>query len=54
MARPTRIKIKVNNDYQEVVPGRSPAVLRQEQSQRKRPKLDVNKLPDPKELERSG
>jgi hypothetical protein len=54
MARPTRIKIKVNNDFQEVVPGKSPAVLKQEQQNRKPPPLDVSKLPDPKELEKRG
>lgn len=54
MPRPTRIKVKVNGDYQEVVSGRSPAVLRQEESDRKPPKIDVSRLPDPKELERRG
>ncbi|NIW99143.1 MAG: hypothetical protein GWN13_13030 [Phycisphaerae bacterium] len=54
MARPTRIKIKVNGDFKEVVPGKSPAVLKQEQGNTERPRIDVNNLPEPKELEKRG
>lgn len=54
MPRETRFKIKVNGDYREVVPGKSPAVLDQEKRKSSLPKVDVTKLPDPKELRKHG
>lgn len=55
MARDTVIKIKhPDGVMREVVPGKSPKVMAEEQKQNKRPLLDVNRLPNPKELENRG